>query len=294
MKCSLTHGTSIALPYVVLSPGTFSLSATITLVGTIGLIGSGSVKPEVTMSTTGSIFRIGPGADVTFSNLRVRGATGTSGALASGIDCPNSPAGARHVHLIDFDAAQNQYYGVFARQCTIDALRSTFTSNGFDGFSSTDGEAAFERCLASGNTGSGFNLDVGLYHITNSFAFRNGDIGINMYGNTGSTGEFNTVADNTNGGFICGVPNLAYPNNLIVRNGVNTSATCTYPGSLITDVTSGINFKSPDVSPYDYHLMAGSIAIDAAQTSATLGVDYDGDARPQGAGRDVGADEYKP
>jgi hypothetical protein len=44
----------------------------------------------------------------------------------------------------------------------------------------------------------------------------------------------------------------------------------------------------------DYHLTSGSPCIDVADPAATLDVDFDGDTRPQGSGRDIGADEYKP
>jgi hypothetical protein len=42
----------------------------------------------------------------------------------------------------------------------------------------------------------------------------------------------------------------------------------------------------------DYHLMTGSPAIDAADTSIPDDHDYDGTARPQGAGPDIGAFEF--
>jgi hypothetical protein len=44
----------------------------------------------------------------------------------------------------------------------------------------------------------------------------------------------------------------------------------------------------------DFHLMIGSPAIDAADPGSTVSTDYDSVMRPQGAGRDLGAFEYKP
>ena len=43
----------------------------------------------------------------------------------------------------------------------------------------------------------------------------------------------------------------------------------------------------------NYHIMSGSPCKDVADPGSTLNVDVDGDARPQGSGRDIGADEYK-
>lgn len=44
----------------------------------------------------------------------------------------------------------------------------------------------------------------------------------------------------------------------------------------------------------DFHLQAGSPAIDQADPAATEAIDFDGTSRPQGAKRDIGAFEYKP
>ena len=74
----------------------------------------------------------------------------------------------------------------------------------------------------------------------------------------------------------------------------NTIGACVFATSLIGPDISLIKFKSPDNSPYDYHLTSGSSAIDKALTASSVAVDFDGDARPQGAAKDIGADEYKP
>jgi hypothetical protein len=82
-----------------------------------------------------------------------------------------------------------------------------------------------------------------------------------------------------------------------------TGTYCTHHYDLVTPQAStlnggqnllGLDPKFVNPTGNDFHLMTGSPAIDAADPAATLSTDYDGVARPQGAGRDLGAFEYKP
>jgi hypothetical protein len=57
--------------------------------------------------------------------------------------------------------------------------------------------------------------------------------------------------------------------------------------------TGPLAFVAPAADPPDLHLTARSVAIDAGVPDAVL-TDIDGDARPQGAGWDAGADEFVP
>jgi hypothetical protein len=49
-----------------------------------------------------------------------------------------------------------------------------------------------------------------------------------------------------------------------------------------------------DQAAGDFHLVAGSPAVDTADPAATNIIDYDGVARPQGPRRDRGAFELAP
>lgn len=278
---------------MVLSAGTYTLATTLTMGGTVTLIGSSSTKPVITRATQGPIMTIAQG-DVTLESLRLTGAKGATLPFGNGISCPNTPPGARHVHLVGVDVEQNASIGVSANNCTVDAVRSTFVSNGGDGISLVDGGGTIQRSVAASNGGDGISADGGVYVVRNVFSYRNANTGIDVTGNPGSAIEFCTVVDN-GFGITCGnaAGGFAFPNNISVRNTAgNTETGCTYPGSIIGSA-NGLLFKSSETTPYDYHLGLGSVAIDAA-TLSPLEIDFDGDKRPTGNGRDVGADEFVP
>ena len=173
------------------------------------------------------------------------------------------------------------------------------------------------RSTIASNIGGGILADANAtYVITNSFIYRNG-LGDSAVGGASlaptsaafNRFEMNTVVDNVAktvaGGVEC-ASTVAAPNNIVARNltgAANTLATqtagpCNFSQSLLATDLEQLLFVMPDgTGPWDYHLTAGSIAIDRGVMS-NVNVDYDGDMRPQsttGVPRfDVGADEYKP
>lgn len=151
----------------------------------------------------------------------------------------------------------------------------------------TEGDALLvvTRTLIAGNTGAGIQA-AGPVAITSSVIARNGGVGVDI-----QDGElaFNTIVDNAFG-VACGEG--AFPNNLIARNGTQTTGPCTFPTSRVQSDLSGLGLAHPDAAPFDYHLTSGSTALDAAGIAGGAApVDFDGD--PRGAAPDIGADELR-
>jgi hypothetical protein len=95
-------------------------------------------------------------------------------------------------------------------------------------------------------------------------------------------------------GYYCCGPtlpgNVAY-NNLLYGNGSGATS-----GSNVIDFSRGNLSADPrfrDRSADDFHLLSGSGAIDRALAPYSARDDYDGAARPAGAGPDVGGFEYR-
>lgn len=291
--CSTIERALAQLParlYILVSPGTYTRGGPLVILDRRHVIGRGIPRPAIDRSDDGPILTTQGTADVHLENLQLSGATGAPGEDGTALDgyaiyC-KAMVGSPVVTLVDVIVTNNRR-GLIGRQCKVDVTRSTF-SNMTYGIELVDVVARIDRSTFENTVA---DLDGGLFTVTNNVFARTPGIGVSLNSEqAGNVIEFNTfVEDAVSCDMI--VP-TAFPNNIFARSGDPASSTCSFPGSIIapTDI-SALKLKHPDSAPYDYHLMPGSSAIDTAVGTTSLNHDFDGDVRPKGAGRDVGADE---
>ena len=150
------------------------------------------------------------------------------------------------------------------------------------------------------NAGNGIysNHGIGNMTISGNTTFANGEYGIGINGTNGADNFI--VTDNIIvGNGIAGMKTWAtvtgthnqFLNNLFYSNPVNyiNNGNGTLQNTLTAD-PQFVNYQSNGTG--DYHLKAISPAIDAGTAIGAPETDFDGNARPQGNGYDIGAYEY--
>jgi hypothetical protein len=272
-----------------------------------------------------------PGIQLTRGNpgviLEVRGTsvvqivdlTIANGLGGTGIGISLPPGSSASLTLLRVSVTGNTGGGLTANSGTVTIVQSTFSGNTGGGISVVGGSLTISRSTISGPADSGLSVSGAQFDITNTIIAGNGGPATSVGGvhfdqvNSGTRRfEFNTVTNN-NGmdgaavGVVCtlvGQP-VTFANNIVYANqeggtrtqvgGANCNWTYSDIGPVAVTGTGDINMDPRFANPAqsNYHLQAGSPAIDKADPASTMDVDIDGDMRPQGSGRDMGADEVK-
>ena len=183
------------------------------------------------------------------------------------------------------------------------------------------GTLTMSRCMVRQNEGGGVQVTGtrSVFNISDSFIVYNGQAtstdsafgGVELRPNTSASRfERNTVAFNassglsSSGGVQCDGPMAMAGGNLIFHNTEFDTKTddmtqkrglCQFGNSLAIATDPGnLGFKSPLITPYDFHLTGASPATVRDAAGPCLAVDFDRDVRPFGGACDLGADEYHP
>jgi len=148
---------------------------------------------------------------------------------------------------------------------------------------------------------------AGSIELTNSVVIADSSgIAIRINSTVEATSNSKALHNTFVGGQVsCSMPSFVaqFTNNIFYDHGsMDVSNNCAYQYNLVTpNMNLGGNGNTTgdpmfaDMAHGDFHLKAGSVAIDAADPSVvSIDRDYDGTHRPQGTRSDIGAFEYVP
>lgn len=312
--CSLARGLSLidgTKSTIRLDPAHYSVLTTLTLPDDLHLVGRGAVIDR-DAAGSGITLTIPDRTTITLDYVTVQGGDGTGG---HGIRCLGATLTMRDVTIQDNDGA-----GIQSTDCALTISHAQILGNQSTGIQVSGGSLALTRSLVLANQGGGVSITSASYDLENDVIAKNGGPS-SLFGGVqisqipappGHVFAFNTVAQNlasfgTTAGVVCSLIHAAVPmtSSIVFDNGAGTQVEGTNCNWIFSDIgpvpaSSGPGSGNLSSAPLfldpvhnNFHLQVSSPARDAADPAATLAVDIDGDFRPQGAGRDMGADEIK-
>lgn len=294
--CSLTRGLELVTsqPFVILADGVYESLGALVLNYQAHIIGNPDDLPVIrnTAQHDDGVFRTGDGAtDATLENVELVDASGGLTPFSgSAVLCIAGRLTLRNVRVSTSNRA------AYVRNCELNVFDSEIVNNLLgEGIFAPDGVVNVERSFLHGLSRA---LNLG-----STAAVRNTVISQNTTGVLGKLGpgtqfEFNTIVDNSVGITCPGstFTSVAIENSIIAANyNGNFDGqvdNCVVATSRVSDTLTEFRFVRP-TEPYDYHITAGSQAIDQAVGGDTVVLDIDREPRPAGAARDLGADELQ-
>jgi len=271
---------------------------------------------QLSYSSTGVILTVSGTSIVDIYDLAVANGLGGTGV---GLSMPFGNTATVSLHRVTL--TNNAGGGISASSGSLTVTGSKIANNTGVAIAASGGSLTVAQSTISNNAGGGIST-TGQFAIVNNFVFANGSssspiggVSILATQNAANRLDFNSFSKNTTqdgvGAAIqCTAGTFTARNNIMSGNGTltdmnQTGGTCTHAYSIATPGTLPTGTGNLAVDPQfvntttgDLHIPAGSPAIDAADPAAALtgleAVDIDGDARPQGAHADIGADEHKP
>jgi len=198
-----------------------------------------------------------------------------------------------------------------ANTVKVSLLRCAVTGVGGYGIETSHGEVDIDRSSITNNV-SGLVLSSSIYHVKNTIIMNNfgsssSSVG-GVYLSQGSgTIDFSTIISNvgplgSSKGINCNgsagvITNTIAYNNANSQTSNDANCSYTYSNFYPSDANTPTGNNNMSVNPLvdaTGHLMAASPMKDAGDPAAMLKIDWDGDDRPQGPRRDIGADELMP
>jgi hypothetical protein len=296
------------LDTIIVGAGSYVQPVSVTT-ETVTLLADGDVTLNPALTGSQSAIVVTGTANMTVVGIKIIPASGV--ATTDGVECA---AGAT-LTLRDVEVSNAVDDGVTASQCTVTITGSTVSGNGGAGVRQSNGTLNLTDSTISANGGGGVVAISCDYTVRNNFIVDNAADGATAGFLAQSTEaktetlEFNTFARNSRAAasghaVSCVASNLVARNNVYMLAEGSTAALdfgCAHEFCMFdTDDSvapigvnnnASLNATFVDADSGNYHLMAGSPGINAADPAATLATDIDGEARPQGGRHDMGADE---